>query len=380
MVWIHKTPDVSEKLFILSQDSQYDLACACGTSDADRRHRSEDHKWIYPVSHPGGRKTFLFKTLLSNVCVNDCKYCPLRAGRDPRRCSLEPEEAVKAFLENHRNGKVQGIFLSSGVTRNPDESMERINKTAILLRKGHFKGYMHLKIIPGASDAAVEQAVSLASAVSVNIETAGENNFAMLSTKKHYLQDIIRPLKLISHLTAKGSRYGRVKQTTQFVVGASNETDQDIIKYTWGLYKRLGLHRVYFSGYQRGLGTPDLPGEISSSRNEDMLTREHRLYQVDWLIRKYGFNDAEIPFDQDGSLSLDRDPKEMWAMRHPGFFPLDINRASRSELLRVPGFGPVTVNSVLHLRRNGGKIRSMEAVGTPGKRLMKARQYVKFGY
>lgn len=380
MVWIHKTPDVNEKLFILSRDSQYDLACACGTSDADRRHRSKDHKWIYPISHPGGRKTFLFKTLLSNVCVNDCKYCPLRAGRDPRRCSLEPEEAVKAFLEHHRNGKVQGIFLSSGVTRNPDEAMERLNKTAILLRKGHFKGYMHLKIIPGASDAAIEQAVSLASAVSVNIETAGEKNFAMLSTKKDYLKDIIHPLKLISRLTTKGSCYGRVKQTTQFVVGASDETDQDIVKYSWGLYKRLGLHRVYFSAYQRGLGTPDLPGEISSSRNEDMLMREHRLYQVDWLIRKYGFNDAEILFDPHGKLPLDRDPKEMWAMQHPEFFPLDINRASRSELLRVPGFGPVTVNSVLRLRCNGAKIRSLEDLGRPGKRFFKAQPYVKFGY
>jgi predicted DNA-binding helix-hairpin-helix protein len=239
---------------------------------------------------------------------------------------------------------------------------------------------MHLKIIPGASDAAVEEAVSLATAVSVNIETAGEHNFAMLSATKDYQKDIIRPLRLVSRLTAKGSRYHRVKQTTQFVVGASRETDQEIVRYCWGLYKRLNLHRIYFSAYQRGLGTRDLPGEMSSLRNEDILTREHRLYQVDWLIRKYGFEESEIPFVQDGSLSLDRDPKEMWAKRHPECFPLDINRASRFELLRVPGFGPVTVKTVLRLRSNGGKIRSMDAVGKPGKRLMKARRYVKFGY
>jgi predicted DNA-binding helix-hairpin-helix protein len=380
MVWIHKTPDVGEKLSILSQDSRYDLACACGKNEADRRHRSKDHQWIYPVVLPSGRKTFLFKTLLSNICVNDCKYCPLRAGRDPRRCALEPEEVVKAFLEYYRGGIVQGIFLSSGVSGNPDSTMARINKTAILLRKRRFKGYIHLKIIPGASDAAVEEAVSLATAVSVNIETAGEKHFNKLSSKKDYIQDIVRPVKLVSRLTGKGTRYSKVKQTTQFVVGASTETDQEIVKYCWGLYKRLGLHRIYFSAYQRGLGTRDLPGEMASWRNEDMLTREHRLYQVDWLIRKYGFSGSDIPFDKAGGLSLDRDPKEMWALQHPEFFPLDINRAGREELLRVPGFGPVTVNTVLKLRSNGAKIRSMDAVGKLGKRLFKAKEYVKFGY
>jgi predicted DNA-binding helix-hairpin-helix protein len=248
------------------------------------------------------------------------------------------------------------------------------------LRKKHFKGYMHLKIIPGASDAAVEKAVSLATTVSVNIETAGEKNFVTLGKKKDYLNDIIRPLRLVSRLTAKGSRYSRVKQTTQFVVGAASETDHEIIRYCWGLYKRLGLHRVYFSAYQRGLGTPDLPGEISPRLNKDILTREHRLYQVDWLIRRYGFKASEISFDQDGCLPLDRDPKEVWAAQHPEFFPLDINRASRCELLRVPGFGPVTVNKVLNLRNNGAKIRSIEALGSPDKRLFKAQPYVKFGY
>jgi predicted DNA-binding helix-hairpin-helix protein len=378
MVWIHRAPDTTEKLSILSQDSQYDLACACGVNEEDHRRRSKDDKWIYPVALENGRKTFLFKTLISNVCVNDCKYCPLRLGQDPRRCTLESEELVDAFLEYYRAGRVQGLFLSSGVIGTPDNTMDRINMIAGALRKKQFKGYMHLKIIPGASDAAIEEAVSLASAVSVNIETAGEENFNRISTSKSYLEDVVGPIKLISRLTGAGSRYSRVKQTTQFVVGASNETDQEIVKYSWGLYKQLGLSRVYFSAYQRGLGEADLPGELSSQTNSDILTREHRLYQVDWLMRKYGFGAGEILFEQDGNLSLDADPKEVWAKRHPEFFPLDINRADKYELLRVPGFGPITVASILRIRRNGGRVRSMEALGNPGKRLRKAREYVEF--
>ena len=380
MTLVRVAPDVTEKLSILSHDSQYDLACACGKTDADHRHRSKEDKWIYPVALDNGRRTFLFKTLISNVCINNCKYCPLRAGQDPRRCTLTPEETVRAFFEYLRAKKVQGIFLTSGVVGTPDATMDRINTIASILRKNNFRGYMHLKVIPGASDAAIEEAISLASAVSINIETAGENNFDRISPSKNYLQDVIRPIKLISQLTKEGSRHSRVKQTTQFVVGASEETDHEIVGYSWSLYKQLDLDHVYFSAYQRGLGEPDLPGELSSYTNADLLTREHRLYQTDWLLRKYGFEAKEIPFGQDGNLSLTADPKEVWAKRHSEFFPVDINRADRLELLRVPGFGPVTVNTIIRLRRGGRKIRSMEALGKPGKRLLKAREYVKFGY
>ncbi len=381
MVNIHKKPDTHEKLSILSQDSQYDLACACGTKDpAEHRFRSKDNKWVYPVTLPNNRKTFLLKTLISNVCVNDCKYCPLRSNQDIRRCSLSPEEIVKVFYEYYGARKVSGLFLTSGIIGDPDKTMERLNGIAAILRKQQFRGYIHLKVIPGASDAAIEEAVSLSSAVSVNIETAGERNFASLGNSKNYLEDVIRPMKLISRLTAKDSRYGRVKQTTQFVVGASDETDKEIVKYSWGLYKRLNLSRVYFSAYQRGLGDSDLPGEKSTLTNEEILTREHRLYQTDFLIRKYGFTDNEIPFDQGGNLSLNADPKEIWAERHPEFFPLDINRADRYELLRVPGFGPVTVENILTQRKKGNKVRSLNDIGKLGKRLNKAGEYIKFDY
>ncbi|MBN1674556.1 MAG: radical SAM protein [Kiritimatiellae bacterium] len=372
-------PGTREKLAILSTDCQYDLACACGTNEQDRRHRSGEDKWIYPVTLQNGGHGVLFKTLISNVCANDCRYCPLRAEEDPRRCTLEPEETVRAFMDYHRAGKVFGLFLSSGVIGTPDRTMERLVAIARLLRqKEEFRGYIHLKVIPGASDAAVQEAVSLASAVSLNIETPGEAHCRRLSAKKDYMQDIIRPIKLISELARKGPRRRRVRQSTQFVVGASDETDREIVRYMAGLYTRLGLDRVYFSAYQRGLGHADLPGERAAATNRDVLTREHRLYQVDWLIRKYGFEAGEIPFDAANRLSLAVDPKEHWAQLHPEKFPVDVNRADRLELLRVPGFGPTTVQRILERRANGGRVRALSEVGRAGRRLSKAAAYVKF--
>ena len=375
---VTKAPDTTEKLAILSRDSQYDLACACATGKDEHRQRSKDDKWIYPVILPNGGMTYLFKTLLSNVCKNDCAYCPLRADAHAHRCSLTPEELARTFFAYYRARRVSGLFLSSGVVVDPDTTMERINRTALLLRKMQFKGYIHLKIIPGASDAAIGHSLSLASAVSLNIETPGENNFKYLSTTKNYLRDIIRPIQLISRLTGKGARYNGVKQTTQFVVGAAKETDREIIRYTGKLYKELGLSRVYFSAYQRGAGSSDLPGEHASLSNGSLLTREHRLYQVDWLMRKYGFKSDEIPVESSGNLSLEIDPKEMWAKTHPDFFPVNVNRDDKYRLLRVPGFGTVMADQILALREKGSKVRTLEDLGKQTKLLQKAQSYVTF--
>jgi predicted DNA-binding helix-hairpin-helix protein len=273
---------------------------------------------------------------------------------------------------------VSGLFISSGLVGTPDNTMERINRTAAILRRNNFRGYIHLKVMPGSSDAAIENALSLASAVSLNIETAGEGHFKKLGTSKDYLNDVIRPMKLISSLTEKGSRYAGIKHTTQFIVGASDETDKDIVNYSWGLYKRLGLSRVYFSAYQRGLGETDLPGENSSCKNDDILAREHRLYQTDWLIRKYGFKETEIPFNDQGNLRIDIDPKEVWAQQHPEFFPVNINKAGKFELLRVPGLGHVAVNSILENRKKGWLINSLFSLGKLDKRLDKASKYISF--
>jgi len=379
MIAIQTKPNTREKLEILSTDAQYDLACACGSSDAERRQRGSNDRWIYPITLPNGGQSVLFRTLITNVCVNDCKYCPLRANQDLRRCVMEPDETVATFMAYYRAREVFGLFLSSGVTATPDRTMDRLIAVARLLRKKEqFRGYLHLKIIPGASDAAITEAVSLASAVSLNIETAGEKHFRHLSDKKNYLQDIIRPIKLISQLTAKGSQFHRVKHTTQFVVGASDECDRELVDYTWGLYRRLELDRVFFSAYQRGLGDASLPGESAIPPGGPVLTREHRLYQVDWLLRKYGFKAEEIPFTESGNLSATLDPKEHWATLHPEQFPVNINRAERLELLRVPGLGPTLVDRILEHRIKNAPLKTLGCVAKINKRLQKASGYLRF--
>ncbi len=379
MVGVVSKPDILQKLQILSADAQYDLACACATSKDQHRKRSSDGKWIYPITLPNGGKSVLFKTLISNVCNNDCKYCPLREQRDIRRCSLSPEETANVFLDYYQQRKVFGLFLSSAVIGSPDATMDRLNTTAAILRKKHgFRGYIHLKVIPGASNAAIEQAVSLSSAVSLNIETPGKENLAKLSDKKNYIKDIIEPMKLISRLTARGNRYEKVKQTTQFIVGAADEKDTEIVKYMWGLYDRLKLQRVYFSAYQAGLGDKALPAEQKKiERASDVLTREHRLYQVDFLMRKYGFTESDIIYNETGNLSLTTDPKQIWADRHREFFPVNINTAEKNDLLKVPGLGPITVNRIIK-RRSTAKLRHIQDIGKPGVLLKKAAEYITY--
>ena len=310
MIGVVCKPNTQEKLQILSADAQYDLACACSTSKDEHRRRGGEGRWIYPVTLPNGGTSVLFKTLLSNVCTNDCKYCPLREQMDVRRCSLGPEETVKVFLDYYDRRKVFGLFLSSGVLGSADATMDRLNGVARLLRRRHgFKGYIHLKVIPGASDAAVEEAVSLASAVSLNIETPGAKNLAKVSQKKRYIEDIIEPIKLIRRLTERGSRWQKVKQTTQFIVGAAGEADAEIVKYMYGLYDRLNMHRIYFSAYQKGLGDESIAAEVGVPEGPtDILMREHRLYQVDFLLRRYGFAEKDIFFEERGNLSLTVDP------------------------------------------------------------------------
>lgn len=379
MIGTISKPDTRQKLEILSADARYDLACACSCSSDQGRTRGADGKWIYPVTLPSGGKSVLFKTLISNVCSNDCKYCPLRRDQDIRRCSLRPEETAAMFLDYYNRRKVFGLFISSGATGSPDATMDRLNTTASLLRKKHrFRGYIHLKIIPGASDAAIEEAVSLASTVSLNIETPGAGNMAKLSRSKRYIEDIIEPTRLISRLTARGSKYERVKHTTQFIVGAAGEADAEIVKYMFGLYNRLKLHRVYFSAYQKGLGDESIVGEQTAIQNPaDVFMREHRLYQVDFLLRKYGFDESDIIFGHSGNLSLTTDPKQAWADSHPERFPVNVNQASRLELLRVPGLGPVTVKRILERRRQA-RLTSIEDIAALGKKPPKAAKYLVF--
>jgi predicted DNA-binding helix-hairpin-helix protein len=372
--------DALAKLQALSDASQYDLSCACGTKQgSDHRTRGGDGTWLYPVSLPRGGTSVMLKTLMSNVCVNDCKYCPYRESRDVRRCTIGPDELVNLFLDYVRRKQVIGLFLSSGVVGSADRTMTLLTDTARILRERHrYRGYIHLKIIPGASDGAIDEALRLASSVSLNIETPGEHRFRQLSDKKDYLRDIIRPIRRISALTTHDGPYSRVRQTTQFIVGASDETDAEIVRYAGSLYQKLNMGRIYFSAYQRGLGDRSIHGERAAELpggTGDLLMREHRLYQVDFLMRQYRFDAADISFDARGALPLDVDPKMVWARRNPAFFPVDLNRAGKYELLRVPGIGPQSASKILALRRTG-RINSVDALPMRRAWLERAKSYV----
>jgi predicted DNA-binding helix-hairpin-helix protein len=369
--------DTFSKLQLLSDASRYDLSCACGTKQSeDHRKRGGQGTWLYPVSLAGGGSSIMLKSLMSNVCVNDCKYCPFRSTMDVPRCSISPDEMANIFLEYVRRGNVFGIFLTSGVVGSPDNTMRLLNDTVRILRKKHqYRGYVHIKIIPGASNAAIEEALSLAAAVSINIETPGPQALSNLSAKKDFMNDIIRPLKFIAEHTGKGAKYRRVKQTTQFVVGASDETDSQIVKYTAGLYEKLGLSRVYYSAYQRGQGDPAIPGEKTAPLTVDApFIREHRLYQVDFLFRKYDFGLSDIHFDDQGALPLETDPKQLWADRHPEYFPVNLNRADKTRLLRVPGIGPLGAKRILDMRKER-KLLRLDWLPVKGKRLETIKKY-----
>ena len=367
---VSSKPGTFEKLQLLSRDSQYDLACACGTDKSGHRTRGSSGRWIYPITLPNGGTTILFKTLISNVCSSDCKYCPLRQDADTPRCTLNCNEISETFLDYYNRGEVFGLFLSSGIISSADKTMEKLIAPAEALRKKHhFKGYIHLKILPGSSPAAIEKAVSVADAVSLNIETPGKEFLEKLSTKKDFLRDIVEPMKLISRLTRQSKR--RVKQTTQFIVGAAGENDQEIVNYTAALYDRIGLSRVYFSAYQSSCPQTNV-------NPEERFMREHRLYQVDFLLRKYGFNQSDILYDTSGLLSFETDPKEVWAKNHPEFFPVSVNTAMRYKLLRVPGLGPVSVDRILE-KRKLAKISSIDDIDKAGSRLYKAAKYLDFG-
>lgn len=368
--------DTLTKLDLLSEDSQYDLACACATTKYEHRKRGGDGKWLYPVPLSRGGYGIMLKTLLTNNCTNDCKYCPLRSETNVRRCSLTPEETARIFMEYLRKKYLLGMFLSSGVIGNPDRTMEKLNAAAEILRKKYnYRGYIHLKIIPGASPAAIEDSLRLASAVSLNIETPGGKYFRKLSNSKNFDRDIISPLKFIAGQTAKGQKFANIKCTTQFIVGAADESDAEIVKYLDGIYNRLKFQRVYFSAYQPGLGTADIPGEQNFQlAPDDRFTREHRLYQTDFLMRCYGFKSDELIFRENGNLALNMDPKEVWAVNHPEYFPVNLNTGAKEQLLRVPGLGPLTVGKILKLRKIH-RLRDLADVGVKGKLRAKASSY-----
>lgn len=336
--------ETEEKIQILGESAQYDICASCGTTAS--RTRNPLGRWIYPAALPDGKTVRLLKILMTNACSNDCLYCATRCGRAFKRTSFSPDELAGMFMDLYSRRMVTGLFLSSAISSGARATMERMIKAVEILRlRMGFRGYVHLKILPGAGFDYVERAVQLATRVSVNLEAPSGERLQRISKGKNF-DDLLLRMKWVKSL-ASNSRRLTAGQTTQFVVGAADESDKEILKLTDRLYGDLDLSRVYYSAFQPVMNTPleDHPATPPM--------REHRLYQVDFLLRKYGFTFDELVFQKDGNLPLDLDPKMVWALGHPERFPIEINKASRQDLLRVPGIGPKSASRILSARLKG---------------------------
>jgi len=338
--------DVVKKIETLGESARYDLCNACGSAT---RAQDDLGRWIYPTALPDGKRVRVLKVLMTNVCEKNCYYCGVRASRDVPRTSFAPEELARAFDRMQRADLVDGIFLSSGVCTGPSQTMDRMIACIDMIRNQvHFSGYVHLKLLPGASEAHIERALQLAHRVSVNLEAPNAERLAAIAPRKDYFLELSEPMRVAKRLIdASGGRLAPAGQTTQFVVGAAGEPDQEILSTTARLYSELDLRRAYFSAFQPVPGTP-LDGHTPTP-----AWREHRLYQADWLLRFYNFSFDDLIFDDAGNLPRTADPKMLYARAHPELFPVEVNRASREELLRVPGLGPRSVERVLRWRRQG---------------------------
>ena len=301
---------------------------------------------IHHAVMPGGRRIALLKTLLSSACERDCFYCPFRAGRDFRRATFTPDELASLFLELHRRGIAEGIFLSSALVGGGVRTQDRLIAAAEILRRRGFRGYIHLKIMPGAERDQVAAAARLADRLSVNLEAPNDRRLVRLAPHKMFADELLQRLRWIAQLRHQVMGR-RPSAATQFVVGAAGESDLELLATTHFLYHKLGLARAYFSGFRPVADTP-----LANHPPAPPL-REHRLYQASFLLRDYGFGVEELPFGPDGNLPLGEDPKLAWARRHLAQAPVEVNRADRETLLRVPGIGPKGVRRLLAARRQG---------------------------
>jgi predicted DNA-binding helix-hairpin-helix protein len=311
------------------------------------------------------------KVLLDNACHNDCAYCAQRTGRDTHRDRFTPEELARLFDQMHRVGLVRALFLSSGLGGNAVRAMDRMIQTVEIVRRRYaFRGFIHLKVLPGAQYAQVERASQLAQRISINLEAPGEKRLAALSGSKNFQSDILKRMWWIAKIV-HARKFLAKGHTTQFVVGAGGESDREITQAASRLYKDYRLTRAYYSKFNPVSQTP------LENHPPVPFMREHRLYQVDFLLRKYGFPVGDIPFEADGNLSLKVDPKTAWARLHPERFPVEVNRADEEELLRVPGLGPLTVRRILEIRRQQ-KIRGLSDLRKLNPRAGPAAGYLLF--
>ncbi len=357
-------PEMSlmEKLHILADAAKYDVSCSSSGSS-----RKGDGKGIGNTVASGlchsfatdGRCISLLKILFTNECIFDCKYCMNRKSNDVPRASFTPDEVCELTMEFYRRNYIEGLFLSSGILYSPDYTMELICQTLYKLRTVHrFQGYIHVKAIPGADPMLIEKAGFLADRMSVNLELATAESLQKLAPNKHR-KTILRPMKQIQNgitmnrdelvLYNHAPRFCEAGQSTQMIVGATPESDYQIMAVAESLYQKFSLKRVYYSAFVNVNADKDLPALPGGPP----LLREHRLYQADWLLRFYDFTVGELLTEDRPNFNMMIDPKADWAVRHLEVFPVEINRADYHLLLRIPGVGVKSAKRIVSARRFG---------------------------
>ena len=351
---------IKEKLAILADAAKYDVSCSSSGSNRKGVKGDLGNTSAFGICHSfteDGRCISLLKILLTNHCIYDCVYCVSRRSNDIKRAAFTVEEIVDLTINFYRRNYIEGLFLSSGVFKDPNTTMERLVRVAKKLRlEERFNGYIHLKTIPGASDELIREAGLYADRLSINLEIPTKEGLKLLAPEKDHKQ-MLSNVEFVKNELAINTiekqkykhapKFAPAGQTTQMIIGATNETDQKIIHVADYMYQKLALKRVYYSGYVPVLQDSRLP----SLQSQVPVVRENRLYQADWLMRYYGFAPNEIVDERQPFLDLEIDPKLAWALRNSHLFPIDINQAPREMLLRIPGVGVRSVQKILMARK-----------------------------
>jgi putative DNA modification/repair radical SAM protein len=379
-------PSTIEKLAILADAAKYDASCASsGTSKRNSRGSggigSTEGMGICHSYAPDGRCISLLKILLTNHCIFDCHYCINRKSSNTPRARFTPQEVAELTMAFYRRNYIEGLFLSSGIVKNADYTMEQMVEAARILRQEHqFRGYIHLKTIPEAAPELIHQAGLLADRISINVELptvagltrlAPDKNAGTIEGAMGGMKMAISQAKDETKRFRHAPRFAPAGQSTQMIVGADGASDADIVGKASTLYDRFRLRRVYYSAFSP---IPDASAVLPLKRPP--LIREHRLYQSDWLMRFYGYSSAEVmqATDAAGNLPLDIDPKLAWALKFREQFPVDVNRSSREMLLRVPGLGVRAVKQILATRRH--RTMRLEDVGKLTVSIIKVRPFI----
>jgi putative DNA modification/repair radical SAM protein len=364
--------DTRRKLTILADAAKYDASCASGGSQRAARRGGVGSSEGTGICHsytPDGRCVSLLKILFTNYCVYDCRYCVNRLSSDVQRASFTVAEVVSLTLDFYRRNYIEGLFLSSGILKSADYTLEQLCEVARVLRDDHgFGGYIHLKVPAGAASELLARAGRLADRLSVNVELATETALATLAPEKQRsaIERSMAEVKAQRLAAAPDQPFAPAGQSTQLIVGASACSDAQILSASSGLYAKHGLRRVYYSAF-----SPIPHADARLPLAAPPLAREHRLYEADWLMRFYGFAASELTTEHAPNLDLALDPKLAWALRHRELFPVDLNRAPRELLLRVPGLGLRTVRALLALRRQHAvRAADLRALRVPLRRTL----------